>query len=291
MPTVCLIINTYNRPKLLKMVMDSVLQQTMKPHSVIVADDGSGRKTEKLVKKYKMLMNDIGLQILNAKQLDNGCRISRARNLALSLCRNSYIIMVDGDIIMDSNFIEDHMSQAKRGQFVVGSKVMLSPSQTDTVLNGTKAPSFSLSRNISAIRSRLLCRFFSFEKKTTRGLTAGNIAFWRTDALKVNGFNNEFVNWGLEDKEFFTRLINNGLTCKRYRFSAIAYHLHHTPRKTPDGALNSKILKTTEDLGLRWCLKGVNEFTDVNNYQPNDLITKLYLSTAEHIARENHVPT
>ena len=41
-----LIVTTYNRPDALHLVLQSVLQQTVPPAEIIVADDGSGADTE-----------------------------------------------------------------------------------------------------------------------------------------------------------------------------------------------------------------------------------------------------
>lgn len=53
-----------------------------------------------------------------------------------------------------------------------------------------------------------------------KGIRGCNIAFFRADALAVNGFNNDFVGWGREDSEFVARLFNNGIKRRDIRFAA-----------------------------------------------------------------------
>ena len=44
-----LIVTTYNRPDALHLVLQSILQQTVQPAEIIVADDGSGADTAETV--------------------------------------------------------------------------------------------------------------------------------------------------------------------------------------------------------------------------------------------------
>ena len=47
-----LIVTTYNRPDALHLVLQSVLQQTVPPAEIIVADDGSGADTVETVGRF-----------------------------------------------------------------------------------------------------------------------------------------------------------------------------------------------------------------------------------------------
>ena len=52
MPSLALIINTYNQPDYLARVLRGVAAQTSLPDEVLVADDGSGEDTRKLIKGW-----------------------------------------------------------------------------------------------------------------------------------------------------------------------------------------------------------------------------------------------
>ena len=54
-----------------------------------------------------------------------------------------------------------------------------------------------------------------------------NLAFFKSDCLNINGFNNDFEGWGREDSEFALRLINSGINRKSVRFNMIQFHLWH----------------------------------------------------------------
>ena len=51
---ISLIVTTYNRPNALLLVLKSIELQTMIPHEVLVADDGSDYKTHELVANFNL---------------------------------------------------------------------------------------------------------------------------------------------------------------------------------------------------------------------------------------------
>ena len=53
MPSVALVITTYNRPAALDRVLDSVSRQTQPPEQVIIADDGSDERTTAVVESWR----------------------------------------------------------------------------------------------------------------------------------------------------------------------------------------------------------------------------------------------
>ncbi|MFW5755209.1 MAG: glycosyltransferase, partial [Tangfeifania sp.] len=74
---ISLIIVTYNRPKALEVILKSILIQTEIPHEVIIADDGSGPETAKLIAKYR---NVFPCKLKHVWQEDNGFRAAKIRN-------------------------------------------------------------------------------------------------------------------------------------------------------------------------------------------------------------------
>lgn len=47
-------------------------------------------------------------------------------NKAIAKATGDYIIQVDGDVVLSSHFVEDHIEMAQKGCFVCGSRVLLS---------------------------------------------------------------------------------------------------------------------------------------------------------------------
>ena len=256
--TTALIITTYNRPEALELVLLSVAQQTCLPSEIIIADDGSSDETKKLIEE---ISSRISVPILHAWQADMGFRAAMARNNALRMANSTYIIMIDGDMVLHPGFIQDHIDVSEEGTFVQGGRVLLSEKKTEEVL-GLKSLAFSIfgkgiQNRKNALRSPLLSYFFSKVNQSIHGIKTCNLALFRKDVLAINGFDNTFVGWGREDSEFAVRLLNSGLKRKNIRFLAIAYHLYHqeNPRKSlPE---NDKRLQQSIDAKSVWCKDGI----------------------------------
>jgi len=51
--TTTLLISTYNWPEALSLVLKSIENQTVLPNEVIIADDGSAKKTKNLINEFQ----------------------------------------------------------------------------------------------------------------------------------------------------------------------------------------------------------------------------------------------
>ncbi|MBB1268427.1 glycosyltransferase family 2 protein [Shewanella sp. SR44-3] len=275
MSTVTLIITTYNWPAALDKTLQSLLSQSRLPNEVIIADDGSTSETKLLIEKYQSSVEKLGIKLLHSWQADEGFRVSRSRNLAISKATSKYIICIDGDIIMDERFIADHMARAVPGCFISGKRARLSEAYSRSILNTDTMPS-RLSKGIArgreaAFRSTSLSKLFSKKTKSVAGVHSCNLSFWREDAIRVNGFNAAFVGWGAEDKEFCIRLVNSGLLNNEVKFTAVAYHIYHKESSKSMAAYNQDLFDATSKHSLAWCEKGLNEFMVLNHHKPTQL--------------------
>lgn len=261
MTKVALVITTYNWVSALKKCLDSILLQSLLPDEVIIADDGSGIETKQLIESYRSRLK---CKLVHSWQPDEGFRLSRSRNLAISQTDCDYIIVIDGDIIMHQDFIKDHLNNASYGQFVSGRRVRLAASYSEILMKTDKTPS-PFSRGIyrgreQAFRIPFLSKIFSTISKDTNRIHGCNMAFWRKDLVRVNGFNGEFVGWGAEDKEFCARLLILGIKKKKLKFAAIAFHIYHNESSRALKLANDHIYRKTIDEGIPFCNSGISEF-------------------------------
>lgn len=118
--TVSLIISTYNSPKALDLCLMSVLQQSVLPDEVLIADDGSNEETRKIVEEFKKQST---VPVIHVWHEDNGFRLTVIRNKAIAKASMDYIIQIDGDIILNHHFIKDHKRFARKNSFVSGSRL------------------------------------------------------------------------------------------------------------------------------------------------------------------------
>jgi len=254
-----IILTTYNWPESLLLALHSIEKQTTLPSEVIIADDGSDFKTEKLVTKYKKKSK---LKIIHSWQKDIGFRVARSRNLAVLKSTGDYIILIDGDMILHPNFVKDHVVNAEEGFFVQGSRVFLSEKQTKNVIKENKI-NFSffspgLKNRKNSIHSNFFSRVFSRKNNSLKSIKSCNMGFFKEDFLKINGFNNDFEGWGREDSEFIVRMYNSGIYRKNIHFNAIQFHLWHKESSRSLMAKNNIILNDSINNVSKWCENGIN---------------------------------
>ncbi len=256
---VALIITTYNWPEALELSILSALKQTVLATEIIIADDGSSDETKILIKKYS---KNSAVPIIHSWQEDNGFRLARSRNLAISKSSSDYIIIVDGDMILHKNFIQDHIRCATKGFYLQGSRVILDAEYSQNIIQKKSSSinifSSHVKNKLNGIHSLILNYTICLKiKKTHKGVRGCNFSFFKDDVISVNGFNEDFITWGREDSEFVERLYNNNIFRKNIKFSAIEYHLYH--KEGTSNNTNDKYLNNTISLKLKWCENGLDK--------------------------------
>ncbi|CAC9526543.1 Putative two-domain glycosyltransferase [uncultured Gammaproteobacteria bacterium] len=258
---ISLIITTYNKPDALLLVLRSVELQTLTPHGVIIADDGSDDDTKDTILSFQKTSD---LNIIHSWQKDNGFRAAKSRNKAIAKSSGNYIILIDGDMILHPEFIKDHISNAEKGYFVQGTRALLTKGATKNTLEKMNINFSFFSQGIqnrkNTICSNFLSRLFSKKKNYLRGIKTCNMAFFKQDCININGFNNDFEGWGREDSEFIVRLLNSGINRKNLRFNAIQYHLWHNENTRESLQQNNTILKNVIDNNVKWCVNGISRY-------------------------------
>jgi glycosyltransferase involved in cell wall biosynthesis len=130
---ISLIVTTYEWPAALRLVLDSVAAQSRLPDEVIVADDGSGAATAALLDEWRGRLPG---RVHHVWQPNEGFRAARVRNLGLAVATGDYVIVLDGDMVLHPEFVADHASAARPGQWVQGVRPRLSRPRTEMMLAG-----------------------------------------------------------------------------------------------------------------------------------------------------------
>ncbi|NTV14349.1 MAG: glycosyltransferase [Desulfobulbaceae bacterium] len=233
---ISVIISTYNWPRALAVVLDSLARQSDLGFEVVVADDGSTPETGELV---AIRAKDFPVPLRHVWQEDQGFRAAAARNRAVAESRGDYLLFLDGDCPVLANFVATHRRLARPEWFVAGNRILLGETLAATVLAGGRPVyrytwlEFLLARRCGEVNRLLpLLRlpdgcFRRLRPRRWQGAMTCNLAVWRTDFYRVNGFDENFVGWGHEDAEFVGRLINSGVFRKEGRFAAPVLHLWH----------------------------------------------------------------
>lgn len=100
MKKVAVIISSYNVEKYIKNCIDSIINQSYKPHEIIVCDDCSTDSTMKIISTYK--------HFPNVKVIENTRNMGRsiARNKCIELSNSDYIMIQDADDVSEIDRIE-----------------------------------------------------------------------------------------------------------------------------------------------------------------------------------------
>lgn len=233
---ISVIVTTYNRDDALAAVLRSLARQTDPDFEVIVADDGSGPSTAALVQSWRAR---IGHRIEHVWHEDKGFRAAEIRNRAILLSRGAYCVFLDGDCIVRPGFVAAHRRLAERGWFVAGNRVLLSPHLTQSVLREDLAPeqwrlahwlAVRLRGGVNRIAALLrlpLGPLRRLRKDAWQGVRSCNLAIWRADLDRVDGFDADYSGWGKEDSDLIVRLLHSGVRRKDGNFATGVIHLWH----------------------------------------------------------------
>ncbi|HVO20910.1 MAG TPA: glycosyltransferase family 2 protein [Anaeromyxobacter sp.] len=254
-----LVVTTYNRPDALALVLKSVLAQRALPGEVVVADDGSRGDTRALVEEVACRAP---IPVRHCWHEDRGFRLAEIRNRALALAGGRYVVMVDGDLVLHPWFLADHARAARPGWMVQGGRVLLSEAVTREALASGRidfGPGEPGTRNRkNAVRCRWLSALASRRGDDPYRVRGANLAFWREDLLRVNGFDEDFVGWGREDSEFVARMQHAGIRRRNLKFAAVAFHLWHPEASRAALEGNQRILDRTLATGATRCTNGID---------------------------------
>lgn len=234
---IALIITTYNRPDALATVLEGCLKQTDPDFEVIVADDGSTRGTADLIAAYQARA---AFTVKHVWQEDAGFRAAAIRNRALVATDADYIVFTDGDCVPPPDFVANHRRLAERGWFLSGNRLMLTQAFSKQVLYD-KLPIHlwhtrdwlqarwrgQIKRLLPLLRLPGLRWMRKQFPRRWQGAKTCNLSAWREDLLRVNGLDESYTGWGLEDSDLVIRLLRAGINNKSARFIAPVFHLWH----------------------------------------------------------------
>lgn len=233
---IAIILTTYNRPDALAAVLAGYQVQSDSEFELNIADDGSSDDTRTVIDEFK---GRVSFPVTHVWQEDQGFRAAAIRNRALAATRADYIIFSDGDCVPAPHFVARHRRLAQRGWFVAGNRVLLSAAFTDRVLR-ERLPihAWTMATWLQAWAKRDINRWLplvtlpdgAFRRAAPRrweGVKTCNLAAWRDDLMRVNGLDETYSGWGLEDSDLVIRLLHSGVRHKSARFAAPLFHLWH----------------------------------------------------------------
>ncbi len=264
-PTCSLVIATYNWPSALQKCLESVFRQTILPNEIIIGDDGSEEETTLMIEKISA---QSPVPVKHIWQKDEGFQLAKIRNKTFAAASYEYIIQIDSDLILHPNFIADHLRFSKKNTFVCGARSLLNEAYSKEILSSTNIPVFSSSdkridKRYNCYRNLFLsCLQYLFQrgKNNTKYVLGCNMAFWKTDIVKVNGYNELFKGWGKEDNDLAIRLTNAGVGIRVLKFAGIIYHIYHKEASRNNLQENELLLQQTIDKKIIESPSGIKNY-------------------------------
>lgn len=266
---VSVIISTYNHPEWLEKVLWGYECQGYKDFEVVIADDGSGEPTRKLIERFTRESN---LSIIHVWHEDNGYQKCQILNKSIQAATTDYLIFTDGDCVPRNDFVEQHVKRSEKGYFLSGGAIRLpiglskSLTKEDIVTQRAFQRDWleahglerRLLKNLKLTKNQGLASFLNRITPANASWNGGNASGWKADLLAINGFD-ERMEYGGQDRELGERMMNKGLRPKQLRYSAVCIHLDHSRGyKTNDSVKkNIQIRKVTRNTGKTWTEFGI----------------------------------
>ena len=233
---ISVVITTYERADALNACLRALSCQTDRHFEIIVADDGSGSETARVIADWAARLT---LQVKHVWQDHEGFRGGAVRNRGIRASVGAYCVFLDGDCLPRPDFISQHRRLAEPGWFVAGNRILLSPELTAAVLaDGLAAETWDfaafLAQRARGGVNRLLPAIHlplgplrKLRRETWEGAKTCNLAVFRADLDRVDGFDTRYAGWGLEDSDLVVRLFHAGVDRKDGRFATGVLHLWH----------------------------------------------------------------
>ena len=243
-----LIISTYNNPESLRKCLWGVECQTFREFEILIADDGSRDDTRDIVRRFA---EQTALKVEHVWQEDRGYRKSGILNEAIRRSSGDYLIFTDGDCIPRNDFVLSHTKFARPNYFIAGgSHVNIPPtvhrrfSRQDIESQAVFRVDWLTAAGMDAAPYRFRLTANSTLAKMLNWLTSRSGAFvgcngsaWKNDILAVNGFDERYTEYGIEDRDLGLRMTFNGVKSARLKYSLVCLHLDH-PKNYPSVGVN-----------------------------------------------------
>jgi glycosyltransferase involved in cell wall biosynthesis len=237
---ITVIVPTYNRPLALKLCLLSLAQQSVLPHEVMIADDGSGPETREMVLHLQERLRQ-AFPIHHVWHEDRGFRKPMILNETVRQSTGEYLVFIDGDSMAHRHFVRAHVSVGSPDAILSGKRVEIGRALTERLLAGGRVlnslgprlvwDSFrGGSRKVEEaliIRSPFLRKLSHRDRITDDGVWGCNFSLSKDLFIAINGCDEDFLDGSIEDNDLGIRVLNQGKRVRSVRGLAVIFHLWH----------------------------------------------------------------
>lgn len=230
-PELAVIVSTFERPRHLRRCLESIAAQTdvAERIEVIVTDDGSRDLTLAMVAAFA---RRVAFRVALTTHDHDGFRLSQCRNEGAAAARADRFLFTDGDCLLPPGSLATYLATIRPGRIAAGDSCRLDEAATAALtLDDVRAGRF-----VAAVapeeRRRLAAkaahsRLYEALRVPMRPRVYGNaIGITRADYEKLNGFDEAFVGWGLEDRDLQRRAEGIGIRAQGMFAHAFVHQWH-----------------------------------------------------------------
>ncbi len=258
------IVATYNEPDRLALVLEGLKRQSRAPDEILIADDGSGEATTRVVESFAP---PAGCRFERVWHADQGFRKWAVSNEAVRRSQGEWLLFLDGDSIPHRHWIADHLEFARYGEVLCGRRVKLGPEFSKRV-DLAMLRSGELERPFGpvlwnglfgdnervALGLRLPAPLARALHPRPRKLMGVNFSLARRAFEGVNGYDEAWPG-RRGDKDLDLRLARGGWRYVALINRAIVYHLHHHERPNSE-AIGARVAEEERSTRVR-CAAGL----------------------------------
>lgn len=262
------VVTTYERLNLLRLALRAWRRQTCLEFSLAVADDGSGPETGEFVRAFAATAP---FPVQHVWWKNEGFR--RAGILNESVRRSDgepLLVFTDGDCVPPADFLAGHLAAHGPRTFAVGGAVKVGQRESaaiteDAIDRGDHERLGTLSDRLDLRWRAWKSRVGVWLRKRRRPKVVGlNIGIDRALFEEVNGYDEAFVGYGLEDSDLRDRVMSTRPrpTVRVLYGRNDTIHLWHPPAATAGKQVNLSYYETARPAR---CVNGLVQPTAVTS--------------------------
>lgn len=242
---VSLIVAVYLDVEAVYLIFKSLKNQTYKNFEVIVAEDGESQVMLEAIESAK---NEFSFEIIHLRQEDTGVRKSCSQNNGIKKSSGEYLIFIDGDCLLYSTFIQNHVALAQEKKIVTGRRVNVGPKYSLQLRNEEITSEwleknflrkyFDIKEDAKLERHSeegfritphgLIHKLMKRLRKKEFPLLGCNMSCYKSAMIEINGFDEALGNsaWA-SDTDLAWRFKGLGYKIVSARYIANEFHLFH----------------------------------------------------------------